>query len=257
MAEHDYKDFAEYLVGVGRENAGFVMQHLGHPYMVADGKAVPLPHPPLEPFTDPQVIQVYTLSGLIRILEANVDQWDLSELLILADEDHVQIFGPLEGERRRRPYYGGAIYKPEGSPSGYGTLREFRILCRRAFAPSEELDRLLADTSKVAVKSAAIREEGEDGLGWATHNARDQVANTQATVANPVYDLQPWRSFPEAGDQQVVPFLCQLTGGEDEPTKAMLIDVGGNAWIAAAAEQVGKHVLKLAGEASLALNVVW
>jgi len=257
MEDRSFRDFAELLLDRGGNDRVVVEEYLDHPYAVGHGKAVALEHPPLEPFVVPQMVRVGTLSGLVGFLMSNVDGLDISKLLITCSAADVTLDGPLEGPRKNRPCYAIAQYLSDDMPSSLLDLRTFRIQLRRCFEPNDELERLLADTSKVATKSADLREEGEEGLGWRTQDVRERVSTQDSVVTNPVYVLRPYRTFPEAGQQEQVPFLCQLTGGEDEKTKAVLVDCGGSQWVAAAAQRVGETVLSLLVDAGAEVSVIW
>lgn len=258
------KELYEAVFVHARQSSAKVEDHLGHPYHVDHEGATALQWPKPRPVPQPQTLNVGTLSGLVAVLKANIDEWNLDHLQCICEPGRVTVVQTLDGgdidysrNRIERPQPLVATYHAEKWLDRNHALMEFRVNVVRCFEPSEERQRLLEDTAAFRFESADVREETADGLGVSTTDKRDRMAGGRHKISNPVYTLRPYRSFPEAGDQIEVPFLCQIQGGEDEPTTATLSDVGGNAWRHKVAHRVGLHVQKLCNEANLDVAVVW
>lgn len=234
-----------------------VGEYLGHPYSINRNGAVALDHPPLPPWVTNDVACLTTLNGFAGLLAANPNEWDYSKMVVVIEPALVTLTGPLEWPWKKRRLFVQATYAGERMGTHQRPLQQFRLDVMRAFEENEERQRLLNDTAAFRFKNERVREERTDGLGMSVQDKRSQIAGTEHKIDTPVYNLLPWRMFPEAGPQVVVPHLLQISGGEDEETVAALYDVGGNAWQAEAAKAVGRHVESLLADGDVDIAVVW
>lgn len=253
---------AQYLIEKGAASAVEVETREemgGHPYAVGHGKVVPLDWPEPEPFIRPACLATQTLSGLVRVLVANVDEWDRRKLVLVCLPGMVSAWGVLEGQLKKRGLFVQAGYDFVGEVIARKRVQSFRLLVAASFEDTPERKRLLEVTPAFRTKGSSSLEEGGSGMGVKFTAAADRVTGleTELSAEEMVFHLQPYRTFPEAGDQEKVPFLLSIQGGEDEPPSGSLTDVGGNAWVAPAAERVGRHVEELCRADGVPSVVVW
>ena len=252
------QQLAQYLFNAGRDERVVVEEHLGHSYAVGDRKAVALDWADPEPWHAPDRVRLGTLSGLVLTLKANIDGWDLDKLMIICGPSEVEVKDVLQGEKKDRPGLVLAQYVPRNREKFHELdLLNFRLAVSTSFEDDEERERLLSDCAAFRFEGADVREEGIDGAGMSVSDKRTAVAGGRHKIEDPVYDLMPWRSFPEAGQQVTVPYLLVIQGAAEQVTNASLTDCGGGAWAAMAAAQVGQHVTGLCKEHEVPSTVVW
>lgn len=258
------KECLAYLFDRGAEGAvkietPFEEDGYTHPYAVGHGKAVALDWPDPEPFIAPDSVDIRTLSGLVRVLMANVDDWDLQQLVVKCDHYEVVIWGPLEGATKNRPDFVRACYQGPCEDFDNLRVREFRLAVMVCFEDTPERARLLAASEAFKSEGGNTREEGVSGMGLSFTESKNRLSGVRTEISQEemVFRLSPFRSFPEAGAQQVVPFILTIDGQEGRPPTGTLTDCGANAWEAPAARQVGQHVEKLLKEAEIPSPVVW
>lgn len=253
---------AQYLIERGADGAVKVEPHDkmgGHPYAVGHGKAVPLDWPVPEPFISPDRLDVATLSGLVRALVANVDEWDRRKLVLVCTPSKVETWGALDGQAKERPLFVEAGHVSAEELIVQKRAQAFRLSVVASFENTPERERLLEATPAFRSAGSCTTEEGASGMGLKFTRSENRVTGlvTELSVEEMVFQLSPYRTFPEAGKQEVVPFLLSIHGEEDEIPTGTLTDVGGNAWTAPAAERVGKHLEELCKAAEVPSVVVW
>ena len=168
-------------------------------------------------------------------------------------------WGPLEGQEKKRGLFVQAGYESAEERIVQKRVQAFRLSVAFSFEDTPERKRLLEVTPAFRTKGSSSLEEGASGMGVKFTATADRVTGleTELSAEEMVFRLSPYRTFTEAGKQQVVPFLLSIQAGEDEPPTGTLTDVGGNAWQAPAAERVGKHVEELCKAAEVPSVVVW
>lgn len=244
------QQLAQYLIERGADGAVFVEPQDkmgGHPFAVGYGKAVPLDWPEPEPFISPDRLDVSTLSGLVRALVANVDGWDRRKLVLVCQPASVSAWGVLEGQMKKRGLFVRAGYESPEERIVQKRVQAFRLSVVASFENTPERERLLEATPAFRSAGSCSTEEGASGMGLKYTRSENRVTGvvTELSAEEMVFQLSPYRTFPEAGKQEVVPFVLSIHGEEDEIPTGTLTDVGGNAWKAPAAERVGKHVEEL------------
>lgn len=253
--------FMRYLVERGADGAVKIEHPArmnGHPYAVGHGKAKPLDWPEPEPFIFPDRVLLGTLSGLVLALKANIDEWDMEKLMIVCTSNVVEVKDVLQGAEKMRPGLVRAVYQVPEEKIRAARVQAFRLSVVQSFEETPERKRLLEVSEAFKSESHDTRSEEATGMGISYTASQNRLAGgrTDISAEEMVFELSPYRSFPEAGDQVAVPFLLSIDAQPEEIPTGTLTDCGGEAWRAVAAEQVGKKVQELCEE-QIASPVVW
>lgn len=166
---------------------------------------------------------ISTLTGLVDYIKSETDK--LPEKLIIHVESptQVQLFSPLNSDRKREQYlYAQAILPENIRYERFIDTEQFNIMLQSSFVANNDRDILLKYTG--LVKDEAVKSIGDNGISQAVTIKTGVASVGQAEVPNPV-TLAPYRTFPEV-IQPESKFIFRMKEGPS----AALFEADGGAW---------------------------
>ena len=198
---------------------------------------VPL-HDPRRPAPLPDLLELRSLTALLRYISENRDELSLAECALHVESPvRVALVGALSGgHHRQRSTYVRANAHPAAADFGFGRfhdLESFNIRLQSLFTDDGQRDAVIRLVGNI--KSEQVRHQSDDGRTQ-TVEARTGIA-TMATVnvPNPVL-LAPYRTFLEVS-QPLSLFVLRLREGSGG-VQAALFEADGGAWRHAAMASV-------------------
>lgn len=197
-------------------------------------------------------IEVGSLTGLVKMIEANIDDIDMAKAhVIVAEHDCVELVTARRGLLNRRDTPLMAKWA-DITPFRFGDWLDqetFIIRVRSLFAHTEDLITVVEYASKVKIRDEATIDD--DGV---TQTAQVKVgasgAYTETKVAPSVVHLAPFRTFSEIAQPEST-FLFRMRKNGDGVAFA-LFESDGGAWRGQAKTSIGKWLEeKLTSEVSV------
>lgn len=185
-------------------------------------------HPVLE--SEPDTLEVSTLTSLADYLNTNVDKLELPGLICHVEEPHrVSILSALTSDfAQRKCFIRAELHQLQLRLNAYLDGEEFNILLQSCFVePDDPMQ--ATDRGLVMAYAANVREvqEGvtyDDGVTQAVTVKKGIASVENATLPNPV-TLRPYRTFTEV-EQPASRFIFRAKEGP----KFALIEADGGAW---------------------------
>jgi len=206
--------------------------------------------PPPAPYKADTLV-LSSLSAIEAYVEKNVDELQLSDLMLIVSEDRVVLVNHLGAadavEQRRREAFVGAQYHT--APFGWGGFMEaeaFMIALQTRFVKTPARDELLKLLG--SIRGSDVVDSADDGVTQEVSVVRGAAIKERAAIQNPVR-LRPIRTFTEV-EQPESPFVLRVRGGGPNLPTIALFEADGGAWKAEAVKNVAKwlreHVAEVA-----------
>ncbi|WP_425152858.1 hypothetical protein [Candidatus Palauibacter sp.] len=188
-------------------------------------------HDPRQPAPAPDVLEMHSLTALVRYIAENRDGLSFERCAVHVESPtSVSLVGPLsDGHYRQRFAYARATARPAADGGfhfgAFLDLERFNIALQALFTGAGQRDDVIRFVGNI--KSEQVRQQSDDGKTQSVE-ARTGIA-TVATVdvPNPV-TLAPYRTFMEI-PQVASPFVLRLRE-ESSGIVAALFEADGGAW---------------------------
>lgn len=166
---------------------------------------------------------ISTLTGLVDYIKSETDKLPEKLIIHVASPTQVQLFSPLNSDRKREQYlYAQAILPENIRYERFIDTEQFNIMLQSSFVSNNDRDILLKYTG--LVKDEAVKSIGDNGISQAVTIKTGVASVGQAEVPNPV-TLAPYRTFPEV-IQPESKFIFRMKEGPS----AALFEADGGAW---------------------------
>lgn len=190
----------------------------------------------LVPDSQPSLLQVRSLSGLIEYLKSNFDRDDLSEnkMVHIISPTEVIAFSTFNRDYQRNEYIKANAMLPSFSFDRWYDSEEFIIKLQSAFVKNKDRDIMLKVVGNI--KEENVRQVGDDGVSQAVVAKTGVATAGNVLVPNPVV-LAPYRTFVEV-DQPESDFIFRMKNG---PSCA-LFEADGGGWKLTAMKNIKEYL---------------
>lgn len=231
------REALEYLHSLGTANR-FEVAAGDHGVHYFDRQVYPCPLPTKKVAA---AVDLSTLRSLARFVVVNIDKLSLERHIITCGPSEVSLVSHLSTHHRDRETVARARYTSPFSLAEWQSVDQFLPALESVCEENDGREQLAQLLSAIDVSSAERRER--QGMGFQVKVLHGVSGEGWADVDKP-FQLAPFRSFPEAG-QEHSPFLLQVRVSERETSKQVSVrlrEVDGGAWARRAAERVGQAV---------------
>lgn len=208
------KDALQYLVNLGEVNNPIIELNQG----TYTTKGLERINAPIA-----SGLAISTLTGLIDYIKSNIDKISGEMLIHILSNKEVNLYSPLNTDRRRELYISAEAQLPNNIQYGrFLDTEQFNIMLQSAFTNQGDKEILLKYTG--LIKDEAVKTTGDDGISQAVTIKTGVASVGQALVPNPV-TLAPYRTFAEI-EQPESKFIFRMKEGPS----AAIYEADGGAW---------------------------
>lgn len=194
----------------------------------------------------PTPMELHTLSGLVQLINDNVDNMDAEKLVIIVESpDQVKLVSQFYGVDRKRDTLAIVTIDRELKQHEFGTyysVESFVISLRSQFEHTEDLDRLINYVKNI--RGGKSFELEDDGITQtATVQAGVHGALTEKESAPALVKLRPYRTFRdiEQTESEFI-FRMKLMNAEQNIVGACLYEADGGRWRHFAAKAIQTYL---------------
>lgn len=184
-------------------------------------------------------LTVSTLTGLVDYIKTNADDLDTKLLIQVESPIKVNLFSPLNDDRKREEYITAQAILPDNIYfSRYLDTERFNIMLQSSFVANDDRELILKYTG--LVQDEAVKTYGDDGVSQQVTVKTGVATVGNAVVPNPV-TLAPYRTFPEI-EQPESKFIFRMQN-QNGP-EAALYEADGKAWRNKAIRDIKEYLEK-------------
>ena len=192
---------------------------------------------------------VHTLTGLTDYLKNNVDELDMSQLLIhVQGPTQVVLYERLTEDFFGRPHYLTATAEcPDFHYDHYYDVEMFIIKLQAMFLASDPQRQLLSIVGNL--KDSNTTKFKDDGVTQEVTVKAGITRVEETEIPNPIV-LQPWRTFLEIVQPESL-FVFRLKAGPAGSPVCALFEADGGAWRLKAIERIRDWIKKMAPDVAI------
>lgn len=181
----------------------------------------------------PECITMFSLSGLVDLVKAESELYQLPLFLRITSPNTVDAFGTIRNDKQRETPFRVSAELPEFRFGCWYDIEDMIIRLKTAFLPTEDRDYIIKLIGNITDQKSV--QTKDDGVSQSV-TVQAGISMMGETKVKPIVSLKPYRTFLEV-DQPESEFLIRLRNGE-----AALFEADGGAWKQEAKANIAKFL---------------